>query len=59
MSAVPTPHPEMKVTNFLCWAFVSAPLSVRVPSLPPHRDLEEWGGEAVGLRVLVGVCVCI
>ena len=59
MSAVPTPHPEMKVTNFLCWAFASAPLSVRVPSLPPHRDLEEWGGEAVGLRVLVGVCVCI
>lgn len=22
---------------------------VRVPSLPPRRDLEEWGGEAVGL----------
>lgn len=32
---------------------------VRVPSLPPRRDLEEWGGEAVGLRVLVGMCVCI
>lgn len=51
------PPPEMKVTNFLCWAFASAPVSVRVPSLPPHRDLEEWGGEAVGLRVLVGVYV--
>ena len=53
------PPPEMKVTSFLCWAFASASVSVRVPSLPPHRDLEEWGGEAVGLRVLVGVCVCI
>ena len=53
------PPPEMKVTSFLCWAFASASVSVRVPSLPPHRDLEEWGGVAVGLRVLVGVCVCI
>ncbi|XP_029061135.1 uncharacterized protein LOC114885438 [Monodon monoceros] len=36
------PHPpEMTAADFLCWAFASAPLSVWVPSLPVHRDLEE------------------
>lgn len=49
---VQPPPPEMMVTDFLCWVFSSASLTVRVP-WPLHGDLEEEGQESLWACVYV------